>query len=143
MNTPDGDMDTPILEMRGITKRFPGVIANDQVDLWLDAGEMLALLGENGAGKSTLMNVLIGLYRADEGDIIVHGQHVSIHSPKDAASLGIGMVHQNFKLVSTMTVAENVILGLGDLPFVPNMDAVSNRIDEISDRYKLQVDPNA
>jgi ABC-type uncharacterized transport system ATPase subunit len=143
MNQPTGDMDAPILEMRGITKRFPGVVANDQVNLTLAAGEMLALLGENGAGKSTLMNVLVGLYRADEGDIIIRGELVSIHSPKDAAGLGIGMVHQNFKLVSTMTVAENVILGLRDLPFVPNMDAISNRIREISDRYHLQVDPKA
>ncbi len=138
-----GDMDTPVLEMRGITKRFPGVVANDQVDLTLYAGEMLALLGENGAGKSTLMNVLLGLYRADEGEIIVSGKHALIHSPKDAATLGIGMVHQNFKLVSTMTVAENVILGLRDLPFVPNMNAVSSRIREISDRYSLKVDPKA
>ncbi len=138
-----GDMDTPVLDMRGITKRFPGVVANDQVDLTLHAGEMLALLGENGAGKSTLMNVLLGLYRADEGEIIVGGKHALIHSPKDAATLGIGMVHQNFKLVSTMTVAENVILGLSDLPFVPNMNAVSSRIREISDRYNLKVDPKA
>ena len=143
MNSLSGNMETPILEMRGITKRFPGVLANDQVDLSLDSGEMLALLGENGAGKSTLMNVLVGLYRADEGDIIVRGQHVSIHSPRDAAALGIGMVHQNFKLVATMTVAENVILGLRDLAFVPNMDDVSRQIREISDRYNLQVDPKA
>ncbi|MDF1512335.1 MAG: ABC transporter ATP-binding protein [Anaerolineae bacterium] len=135
--------DSPILEMRGITKRFPWVVANNQVNLELYPGEMLALLGENGAGKSTLMNVLVGLYRADEGDIIVRDQYVDIHSPKDADALGIGMVHQNFKLVSTMTVAENVILGLRDLPFVPDMDSVAARIREISARYHLKVDPNA
>ncbi len=138
-----GNSDTPILEMKGITKRFPGVLANDQVNLTLNAGEMLALLGENGAGKSTLMNVLVGLYRADEGEIIVRGNHALIHSPKDAAALGIGMVHQNFKLVSTMTVAENVILGIRELPFIPHMEDVSSRIREISDRYNLNVDPQA
>jgi simple sugar transport system ATP-binding protein len=143
MNNPTDNTVTPVLEMRGITKRFPGVVANDQVDLRLDAGEMLALLGENGAGKSTLMNVLVGLYRADEGELFVRGQHVTIHSPRDAAALGIGMVHQNFKLVPTMTVAENVILGLRDLTFVPDMEDISNRIRDISDRYNLQVDPQA
>ncbi len=133
----------PILEMRGITKRFPGVLANDHVDLELYPGEVLALLGENGAGKSTLMNILVGLYRPDEGEIYVRGEKVEIHSPRDAAALGIGMVHQNFMLVPTMTVAENVILGLRDLPFVPDLKEVSRRIREISERYNLQVDPDA
>ncbi len=133
----------PILEMRGITKRFPGVLANDHVDLELYPGEVLALLGENGAGKSTLMNILVGLYRPDEGEIYVRGKKVTINSPRDAAALGIGMVHQNFMLVPTMTVAENIILGLRDLPFVPDLEAVSRRIREISERYNLQVDPNA
>ena len=134
---------TPILEMRGITKHFPGVMANDRADLELYPGEVLALLGENGAGKSTLMNVLVGLYRPDEGEISVHGQRVEIHSPRDAAALGIGMVHQNFMLVPTMTVAENIILGVTDLPFVPRMDEISRRIRDISRRYNLEVDPNA
>ena len=134
---------TPILEMRGITKHFPGVLANDHADLELYPGEVLALLGENGAGKSTLMNVLVGLYRPDEGEIYVRGQHVEIHSPRDAAALGIGMVHQNFMLVSTMTVAENIILGMTDLPFAPRMDEVARRVREISQRYNLEVDPNA
>ncbi len=134
---------TPILEMRGITKHFPGVMANDHADLELYPGEVLALLGENGAGKSTLMNVLVGLYRPDEGEIYVRGQRVEIHSPRDAATLGIGMVHQNFMLVPTMTVAENIILGMTDLPFAPRMDEVARRIREISQRYNLEVDPNA
>ena len=133
----------PILEMRGITKRFPGVLANDHVDLELYPGEVLALLGENGAGKSTLMNILVGLYRPDEGEIYVRGRRVEIHSPRDAAALGIGMVHQNFMLVPTMTVAENIILGLRDLPFVPDLAQVSQRIREISERYNLRVDPDA
>jgi simple sugar transport system ATP-binding protein len=134
---------TIILEMRGITKRFPGVIANEKVDLTLNQGEVLALLGENGAGKSTLMNVLAGLYRQDQGEIILRGQTVTIDSPSDAADLGIGMIHQNFKLVRTMTVVENIILGLKDLPFVPNIQEVSRKINELSERYHLQVDPSA
>ncbi len=133
----------PILEMRGICKRFPGVVANDGVDLDLYPSEVLALLGENGAGKSTLMNILVGLYRPDAGEVRVHGKQVSIHSPRAAALLGIGMVHQNFMLVETMTVAENVILGLKGLPFVPNMAEVTARIRELSARYNLQVDPQA
>jgi len=139
----DTGLHRPVLEMRAITKRFPGVLANDHADLALYPGEVLALLGENGAGKSTLMNVLVGLYRPDEGEIIVRGQRVDIHSPRAAAALGIGMVHQNFMLVSTMTVAENIILGIQDLPFVPDMDEVRRRIREISARYNLQVDADA
>ncbi|HQE99193.1 MAG TPA: ABC transporter ATP-binding protein [Anaerolineae bacterium] len=129
--------------MRDITKRFPGVLANDHVSLELYPGEVLALLGENGAGKSTLMNVLVGLYRPDEGEIVVRGRKVEIHSPRDAAALGIGMVHQNFMLVETMTVAENIILGMPDLPFKPDMEAITARIRELSARYNLEVDPAA
>ncbi len=136
-------MKTPLLEMKGITKRFPNVIANEGVDLELYPGEVLALLGENGAGKSSLMNVLAGLYRADEGDIHIRGKQVEITSPRDAMLLGIGMVHQNFMLVDTMTVAENIVLGMSDLPFVPDMSKVSERIIEISERYNLQVDPKS
>lgn len=132
-----------VLEMVGITKRFPGVIANQDVDLQLQKSEVLALLGENGAGKSTLMNVLAGLYRQDEGEIILHGKKVEIHSPSDAAKLGIGMVHQNFKLVRTMTVAENIILGLDTVSFVPNIQKVNQKIDDLSSRYNLEVDPKA
>ena len=136
-------MKTPLLEMKGITKRFPNVVANDRVDLELYPGEVMALLGENGAGKSSLMNVLAGLYRADEGEIFIRGKQVEINSPRDAMLLGIGMVHQNFMLVDTMTVAENIILGMSDLPFVPDMAQVSERIIEISKRYNLQVDPQS
>ena len=136
-------MRTPLLEMKGITKKFPNVVANERVDLELHPGEVLALLGENGAGKSSLMNVLAGLYRADEGEILIRGEPVEITSPRDAMLLGIGMVHQNFMLVDTMTVAENIILGMSDLPFVPDMAAVSERILEISQRYNLQVDPQS
>ncbi len=132
-----------ILQMRGITKRFPGVIANEQVDVDLFPGEVLALLGENGAGKSTLMNVLAGMYRQDEGEIYLRGEQVAINSPRDAAALGIGMVHQNFMLVPTMTVAENIILGLTEVPFVPDMQAVTARIKALANRYNLQVDPHA
>ncbi|MGC9399294.1 MAG: ABC transporter ATP-binding protein [Anaerolineae bacterium] len=133
----------PVLVMRGITKRFPGVLANDHIDLELYPGEVLALLGENGAGKSTLMNVLIGLYRPDEGEIYVRGKRVEIHSPRDADALGIGMVHQNFMLVETMTVAENIVLGMRELPLVPDMEKIKARIRDISNRYNLKVDPEA
>ncbi len=134
---------TPVVEMKGITKHFPGVTANNQVNLELYPGEVLALLGENGAGKSSLMNVLVGLYRQDEGDILVRGKPVEIHSPKDSMQLGIGMVHQNFKLVETMTVAENVVLGLKDLELVPSFPEICRKIISISRQYNLQVDPKA
>ena len=133
----------PILEMRGITKRFPGVVANDNVDLELYKGEVLSLLGENGAGKSTLMNVLVGLYREDEGEIYLRGERVVINSPKDSAALGIGMVHQNFMLVRTMTVAENIILGMAELEMVPDIKKISKEIQDLSERYQLKVDPSA
>ena len=129
--------------MKGITKRFPNVVASDHVDLELYPGEVLALLGENGAGKSSLMNVLAGLYRADEGEIFIRGERVDIDSPRDAVLLGIGMVHQNFMLVDTMTVAENIILGMTDLPFLPDMEKAGKRIRELSEKYNLQVDPDS
>src|SRR6201984_1666237 len=102
---------TPVLELRGITKQFPGVLANDHVDLDLRRGEIHALLGENGAGKSTLMNILYGLYKADAGEVVLGGKAVSFSSAKDAIEAGIGMVHQHFMLIPVMTVAENVVLG--------------------------------
>src|SRR5256885_3912490 len=102
--------EPPALELRGITKRFPGVLANDHVDFDLRRREVHALLGENGAGKSTLMNILYGLYRPDEGEIFLKGERVDINSPHDAIRLGIGMVHQHFMLIPVMTVAENIVL---------------------------------
>ena len=140
---------TPAVEMRGIVKRFPGVVANDRVSLSVSAGEIHALLGENGAGKSTLMNVLCGLYQHDEGQILLRSrdtgvpQLVNIRSPRDAFDLGIGMVHQHFMLVPTQTVAENVILGLGQPRFVLRMGQVEEAIMDLSHQYGLQVDPGA
>jgi len=133
-----------VLEGRGITKRFPGVIANQDVDLTLREGEIHCLLGENGAGKSTLMNVLYGLYQPDAGEVLVRGEPVRFGSSADAIAHGIGMVHQHFQLIATFTVAENVALGNettrgGRL----DLDATRDRIREISERYGLSVDPDA
>ena len=133
------------LELRGITKRFPGVIANDNVNLTLKTGEVLCLIGENGAGKSTLMNVLYGMYKPDEGQIELDGAPVVFMSPGDAIAAGIGMVHQHFMLVPVFTVAENVVLGveptgrLGSL----NIDKAREMVREVSDRYNLNLDPDA
>ena len=135
--------ETPAVKMRGIVKRFPGVIANDHVDLTVNSGEIHALLGENGAGKSTLMNVLAGLYRPDAGKLHIHGQPVDIRSPRGANQLGIGMVHQHFMLVEPQTVAENIILGLSRPRFHLNMPSIEQEIRELSARYGLQLDPAA
>jgi simple sugar transport system ATP-binding protein len=135
----------PVLELRGITKRFPGVIANDNINLTLNKGEIHALLGENGAGKTTLMNILYGLYEPDQGSILINGKEVKIHGPRDAIAQGIGMVHQHFMLIPVMTVAENVMLGNESTQhgcFLDQM-AVSKRIREISDQFGLEVDPDA
>jgi len=137
--------DAPVvLEGRGITKTFPGVIANQDVDLALRAGEIHCLLGENGAGKSTLMNVLYGLYQPDHGQILVHGEPVSFRSSADAIARGIGMVHQHFQLIPTFTVSENVALGNEtSRRGVLDLDDTRSRIQEISTRYGLHVDPDA
>ncbi|MEZ4581696.1 MAG: ABC transporter ATP-binding protein [Caldilineaceae bacterium] len=135
---------TPVLEVRGITKTFPGVIANEDVNLTLYPGEILALLGENGAGKSTLMNIIYGLYHPTEGEILVRGQTVTMATPNDAIALGIGMVHQHFQLVPVMTVAENIMLGSETVKrgFL-DTQTVADRIIELSHRYNLDVDPYA
>ena len=133
------------LELRGITKTFPGVVANDDVNLRLATGEVVALIGENGAGKSTLMSILYGMYRPDGGTIRLDGRDVVFSSPADAIAAGIGMVHQHFMLVPNFTVAENVVLGveptgrLGSL----DIDAARTMVREISERYSLELDPDA
>jgi simple sugar transport system ATP-binding protein len=132
--------------MRGITKRFPGVVANDGVDFEAAAGEVHALLGENGAGKSTLSNILTGLYRPDEGEILLHGRPVELHAPRDALDAGICMVHQHFRLVERFTVAENVVLGdhrREGRSFRLRRRAIERRVAELGERYGLAVDPRA
>ena len=133
------------LELRGITKRFPGVIANDDVNMSISTGEVLALIGENGAGKSTLMNVLYGLYKADGGEILIDGVAVKFHSPADAIAAGIGMVHQHFMLVPVFSVAENVVLGIEPTKRFGTLDIGKARqlVREVSDRYTLNLDPDA
>jgi general nucleoside transport system ATP-binding protein len=136
----------PAVAMRGVTKRFPGVVANERVDFEAAAGEVHALLGENGAGKSTLSNILTGLYRPDEGEIFVHGRQVHFHAPRDALEAGISMVHQHFRLVEPFTVAENVVLGdhRGEgRTFRLRHRAIERRVAELSKRYGLAVDPRA
>ncbi len=134
---------TPLVEMRGITKRFPGVLANDGIDFEAREGEIHALLGENGAGKSTLMSVLCGLYRPDEGGIYIQGQRIELRSPRDAIDRGIGMVHQHFMLVEVQTVTENITLGLREPRFYLNMAGIEKEIAGVGARYKLKVDPRA
>jgi len=135
----------PILELRGITKTFPGVLANDHIDLTLNEGEILAILGENGAGKTTLMNILYGLYTPDEGGIFIRGSKMNIRNPHDAIRLGIGMVHQHFMLIPVFTVAENVMLGVESVKGLGILDRkiVSKNIKEISASFGLKVEPEA
>lgn len=133
-----------VIEMRNITKIFPGIIANDDVTLNLKKGEIHALLGENGAGKSTLMSVLFGLYQAEKGEIRMNGEVVKINNPNDANRLGIGMVHQHFKLVEIFTVLENIILGVepNTMGFLQKKDA-RDKVVKLSEQYGLKVDPDA
>lgn len=138
-----------IIEMNHITKRFPGIVANDDVSINIRKGEIYAILGENGAGKSTLMSMLYGLYEPDEGEIILRGQKVKIDSPNVANSLNIGMVHQHFMLVNTYTVAENIVMGMEPvkkfLGFIPTVDIkkANKDIAELSERYGLKVNPTS
>lgn len=135
----------PVLELKGITKQFPGVLANDNVNLTLHKGEIHALLGENGAGKSTLMNILYGLYTPTRGEIFINGQAVHFTGPMDAIQNGIGMVHQHFMLIPVLTVTENVMLGEESIKHGLLLDrqTAAQRIKEISQKYNLQVDPTA
>ncbi len=150
MKKSDLPMTTPVLALEGITKRFPGVLANDSIGLDLYPQEILAVLGENGAGKTTLMNIVYGLYRPDQGRIFVRGQEVVIHNPYTALKLGIGMVHQHFTLVPVMTVVENLMLGdekaRGSLPRpLARLDRenVRQEILRLSERFHLRVEPDA
>src|SRR5947199_5952887 len=137
--------ERPVLELRGITKQCPGVLANDHVDFDLRRGEVHALLGENGAGKSTLMNILYGLYQPDEGQILVKGEPVRFHSPKDAIERGIGMVHQHFMLIPVMTVAENIVLANEPTYAGVLLDYATarKRVIELSQQFNFAIDPDA
>ncbi len=132
-----------VVEMRGIVKTFPGVVANDKVNFQLRRGEIHALLGENGAGKTTLMNVLYGLYRPDQGEILVNGKHVAFNSPQDAIAMKIGMIHQHFMLVQAMNVVENIILGLRSNNVVINKVAAEKKVKELAESYGLKVEPSS
>jgi len=131
-----------VVEMRGITKRFPGTLANDHVDFELKRGEIHALLGEHGAGKSTLMNILAGLYTPDSGSILVNNKPVSFSSPRDAIKAGIGMIHQHFMLVPSQTVTENILLGLDTPRFLLKLPEYDAKIAALGERFGLKVDPS-
>jgi len=139
---PSGHKRIDHAELVGIVKRFPGVLANDHINFDVKAGEIHALLGENGAGKSTLMKILYGLYHPDTGEIRLNGQPVAFHSPADALTQGIGMIHQHFMLVPTLTVAENVALGMKS-SLVVNLKQVKKRLGELSAAYGLKINPDA
>ncbi|WP_407398683.1 ABC transporter ATP-binding protein [Treponema sp.] len=137
-------MDEYVVEMLGITKRFPGIVANDNVTVQLKKGEIHALLGENGAGKSTLMSILFGLYQCDEGKILKDGKEVKIGNPNDANALGIGMVHQHFKLVECFSVLDNIILGVEDTKHgLLSKDKARKKVMELSEKYNLQIEPDS
>lgn len=136
-------MVKPILEMKNITKRFPGVVANNKVNLTLYPGEVHALLGENGAGKSTLMNVLTGIYAPNEGELFFKGEKIELKSPKTAVDLGIGMVHQHFKLIEPLTVAENIYMPSKNCKYFLNLKEMNEKITELSTQFNLPVDPKA
>ena len=142
-------MSEYIVEMRNITKKFPGIVANDDITIQIKKGEIYALLGENGAGKSTLMSMLFGMYEPDAGEIYIRGEKVTMSSSNEAAALNIGMVHQHFKLVQNYTVTENIVLGVEPvkkrLGFIPYLDlkSAAGQIHELSKAYGLEVDPNA
>ena len=144
MSVDRGLLMSTIIEMRGIRKEFPGIVANDDISLSMNKGEVLALLGENGAGKSTLMNILFGLYQPDRGSIFIRGEKVEIHNPTEANDLGIGMVHQHFKLVHNFTVTENIILGIEPMKnaFIDRKGA-AEKIKTLSEYYGLKIDPHA
>ena len=135
-------MENYAVEMMHITKRFPGIVANDNITLQLRKGEIHALLGENGAGKSTLMSVLFGLYQPEEGEIRKDGKKVQINNPNDANALGIGMVHQHFKLVECFSVLENIILGVEDTKNgILQTGKAREKVMALSERYGLHVNP--
>ncbi len=141
---PSSQPSIQLMEMRSISKRFPGVLANVKIDFDVRSAEVHALLGENGAGKSTLMKILYGMYHQDEGDIFINGEKVNISSPTDAINLGIGMIHQHFMLVPTLTVAENVALGLpSSRGPLTDLEHVSKRIINLANSYGLRIDPDA
>ncbi len=134
----------PAVAMRSITKRFPGVVANDSVDFEARAGEVHALLGENGAGKSTLASILTGLYRPDAGEIEIHGRKVEFHSPRDAMEAGVSMVHQHFRLAASLTVADNIVLGHKSAPWLrASPRAIETQVEDLARRYRIPVNPKA
>src|SRR3954449_2529887 len=145
MTSESPQVRAPALEMRGITKRYPGVVANQSIDLDIRPGEIHALLGENGAGKTTLMNILYGLARPDEGKILIDGTEVDLTGPSDAIRRGISMVHQHFMLVPVLSVAENIVLGEETLRpggFIDHKAATS-KIRTLAEQFGFEIDPNA
>ncbi len=143
MTITQAEPTVPAVKLAGITKRFPGVVANDRINFEVLPGEIHALLGENGAGKSTLMNILVGLYRPDEGEIFLRGKKVTLRGPADAIAQGIGLVYQHFKLVPNQTVAENVALGMRKPRFVLNLKQVEQDLQKLGEKHKLPVNPRA